>query len=141
MGMAPPSACRLTAADSLLSACPIFYVKWQREFFSRNSGQGVARLGVACLRAKEKNTYSLMMCIFIGIAIVRSWSTLKAKCQFHCGSQGIKEDTRCTMLRFHKISAFPFQFFIQLFIKPHFGTRILLFGLFGQLRVVLCTIY
>ena len=65
-------------------------MKWQREFFSRNSGQGVAglgvarlgvaRLGVACLRAKEKNTYSLMMFIFIGIAIVRSWSTLKAKC-------------------------------------------------------------
>ena len=72
------------------------------------AGLGVARLGVACLRAKEKNTYSLMMCIFIGIAIVRSWSTLKAKCQFHCGSQGIKEDTRFTMLRFHKISAFPY---------------------------------
>ena len=115
MGMAPPSACRLTAADSLLSACPIFYVKWQREFFPGIPGrawqgwawQGGTRLGVACLRAKEKNTYSLMMCIFIGIAIVRSWSTLKAKCQFHCGSQGIKEDTRCTMLRFHKILAFP----------------------------------
>ena len=109
MGMAPPSACRLTAADSLLSACPIFYVKWQGEFFSRNSGKGVAglgvaRLGVACLRAKEKNTYSLMMFIFIGIAIVRSWSTLKAKCQFHCGSQGIKEDTRCTPARTLSIS-------------------------------------
>ena len=127
MGMAPPSACRLTAADSLLSACPIFYVKWQREFFSGLAWwawQGWAWQGWAwpaleqnkikkTLIHSTKSWYQMqgrrnMMCIFIGIAIVRSWSTLKAKCQFHCGSQGIKEDTRCTMLRFHKISAFPY---------------------------------
>ena len=65
------------------------------------AGRGKARAWPA-FEQKKKNTYSLMMCIFIGIAIVRSWSTLKAKCQFHCGSQGIKEDTQCTLLRFHK---------------------------------------
>ena len=65
--MAPPSACRLTAADSLLSACPIFYVK--TGFFFQNSGQGALWARIAQNVKKPPLTVNVIDFEFFGFYI------------------------------------------------------------------------
>ena len=57
MGMTPPSACRLTAADSLLSEFPIVFCIYKKKW--RTAGQGKKAASLGSLRKYGIN-YSLL---------------------------------------------------------------------------------